>query len=98
MTDEPKRPIYTLVLTDRSNKKRKTCAGVIFAGQFGSLSIVLNPGITIDPLVAETCWINAVPYESNKRYEPQVAVASAGTTGAGAEQLARGFDDDDIPF
>ena len=38
MTDEPKRPIYTLVLTDRSNKKRKTYAGVIFAGQFDSLS------------------------------------------------------------
>ena len=98
MTDESKRPIYTLVLTDRSNKKRKTYAGVIFAGQFGSLSIVLNPGITIDAGVAATCWINAIPYESNKRYESQVAVASAGTTGAGAEHLARGFDDDDIPF
>jgi len=97
MTDESKRPIYTLVLTDRANKKRKTYAGVIFAGQFGSLSIVLNPGITIDAGVAATCWINAIPYES-KRQEPQVAVASAGTTGAGAEHLARGFDDDDIPF
>lgn len=84
-------PVYTIILVDKDNKKRKTYAGVAFAGQFDSLTIVLNPGIVIDGRVAETCWINMVPYRRFDRREAQSTVNTSGGTPAGS-------DSDDIPF
>lgn len=93
MEPSNRKPLWTIVLTDKTNKKRKTQAGALWEGQYG-MSMSLNPGIVIDSKLLETCWINLYPYQERREpYQGESTEARGGNTAADPNEKF-----EDLPF
>ncbi len=82
-----KRPKYWLKITDKRFTQRRTVGGVAFENEYGSLNLVLNPGVVLS--YNDEFFLTLVPFdENNKPYIPTST----------RDNDASGGNEDDIPF
>lgn len=82
------RPTHGLVITDKSNTKRKTRAGVLFKNELGGMNLRLNPGVVLRESDQERFYFTFWPLEDRRDWRPE----------DGDDSPPSGPDNDDIPF